>query len=138
MQSPLPIFCQLLRRAGIDPKKSLGQNFLVDESYLDRIVAAADLTRDDTVLEVGPGLGTLTARLAAQAGRVVAVELDDRLIPLLRAEFALNDNVHIVQGDILELAPGELMCELPLGDPAYAHDRAAQKSPIRNLHSPIL
>ena len=106
--SQLSVF-DLLHRAGIDPKKSLGQNFLVDESYLDRIVDAAELGEADVVLEVGPGLGTLTARLAANAGQVIAVELDDRLVPLLRAEFALRDNVHIVHGDILSLDVGELI-----------------------------
>ena len=92
-----------LRRYGIDPKKSLGQNFLVDETYLDHIVAAAEPARDDTVIEIGPGPGTLTARLAAQAGRVVAVELDTRLIGLLREEFAAQPHVTIVHGDILEM-----------------------------------
>jgi 16S rRNA (adenine1518-N6/adenine1519-N6)-dimethyltransferase len=107
----------LLRRAGIDPKKSLGQNFLVDERYLDRIVDAAELSSEDIVLEVGPGLGTLTARLAANAGHVIAVELDDRLVPLLRAEFALQENVHIVHGDILKLDVGKLITKTVTGDP---------------------
>ncbi len=92
----------LMRRYGIDPKRSLGQNFLVDERHLDRIVAAAELTPDDVVLEIGPGLGTLTRRLAAQAGQVVAVELDDRLIELLAADFADQPHVHIVHADILQ------------------------------------
>lgn len=100
---------ELLRQYGLDPKKSLGQNFLLDETHLDRIVAAAHLTRDDTVLEIGPGLGTLTHRLAAHAGRVVAVELDDRLIELLAAQFADQPHVEIVHGDILTLDPAVLM-----------------------------
>ncbi len=133
--SQLSVF-ELLRRAGIDPKKSLGQNFLVEEAYLDRIVAVADLSAGDTVLEVGPGLGTLTARLAAQADCVVAVELDDRLVPLLRAEFALSDNVHIVHGDILELAPGELIGECGLRNADYAHDGGSTNNPQSELPNP--
>jgi 16S rRNA (adenine1518-N6/adenine1519-N6)-dimethyltransferase len=99
----------LVRRYQIDPKKSLGQNFLIDTSYLDRIVAAAELTATDVVLEIGPGVGTLTRRLAAQAGQVVAVELDDRLIELLRADFAAQPHVHIVHNDILEIDPPSLI-----------------------------
>ena len=105
---------ELVRRYGIDPKRSLGQNFLIDAGYLDKIVAAAELAPSDTVLEIGPGLGTLTERLAAQAGSVVAVELDDRLIELLRGRFAAQPSVRIVHGDILELAPGSLV-----GDEGY-------------------
>jgi 16S rRNA (adenine1518-N6/adenine1519-N6)-dimethyltransferase len=105
---------ELVRRYQIDPKKSLGQNFLIDTSHLDRIVAAADLEPTDIVLEIGPGLGTLTRRLAAQAGHVVAVELDDRLIALLRADFADQPHVQIVHNDILEIAPPTLLrAELP-------------------------
>lgn len=100
---------ELVRRYRIDPKRSLGQNFLVDETHLDRIAAAADLSPADVVLEIGPGLGTLTERLAAQAGFVVAVELDDRLIELLRGRFADQPHVRIVHGDILELAPAHLV-----------------------------
>jgi 16S rRNA (adenine1518-N6/adenine1519-N6)-dimethyltransferase len=87
----------------------LGQNFLVDATYLDRIVAAADLTPADTVLEIGPGVGTLTSRLAAQAGHVVAVELDNRLIELLRADFAAQPHVQIVHADILDVDPPALL-----------------------------
>lgn len=108
-----------LRRYGIDPKKSLGQNFLVDESYLDRIVAEAELTRADTVIEIGPGPGTLTARLAAQAGRVVAVELDTRLIALLREEFAAQPHVSIVHGDILEADMAALAGDAAAGEGGY-------------------
>jgi 16S rRNA (adenine1518-N6/adenine1519-N6)-dimethyltransferase len=91
------------------PKKSLAQNFLVDETHRDRIIAAADLTPADTVLEIGPGRGVLTERLAQQAGRVVAVELDDRLIDPLRQQFAGHPHVTIVHGDILALDPAELI-----------------------------
>ncbi|RIK39950.1 MAG: ribosomal RNA small subunit methyltransferase A [Chloroflexi bacterium] len=91
------------------PKKSLAQNFLVDETHRDRIIAAADLTPADTVLEIGPGRGVLTTRLAQQAGRVIAVELDDRLIEPLRQQFAGQPHVTIIHGDILELDPVRLI-----------------------------
>ena len=104
-----PSLRDLLRAYDLDPKKSLGQNFLADDTYLERIAAGAELTADDAVLEIGPGLGTLTARLAQQAGRVVAVELDDRLISVLRGMFGTRAHVEIVHGDILQLDPGALM-----------------------------
>jgi 16S rRNA (adenine1518-N6/adenine1519-N6)-dimethyltransferase len=107
----MPSVMELVRRYQIDPKKSLGQNFLVDASHLDRIVAAADLQPTDVVLEIGPGLGTLTRRLAAQAGHVVAVELDNRLIELLRGDFAAEPHVHIVHNDILEVDPPALLAQ---------------------------
>lgn len=91
------------------PKKSLAQNFLVDDTHRDRIIAAADLTPADTVLEIGPGRGVLTHRLAQQAGYVVAVELDNRLIDPLRHAFAGQPHVTIVHGDILALDPVELI-----------------------------
>lgn len=93
---------ELLERAGLEPKKSLGQNFLFDQNILARIVDAAEVGPDDLVLEIGPGLGALTCELAARARRVVAVELDDRLLPLLEDELARYDNVRLVHGDILD------------------------------------
>lgn len=100
-----------LATLGIRPKKGLGQNFLVDPAHRARIVAAAELTPDDTVLEIGPGPGVLTELIAQQAGRVIAVELDDRLIPLLRQRFADQPHVTIVHGDILNVDVGALMSE---------------------------
>jgi 16S rRNA (adenine1518-N6/adenine1519-N6)-dimethyltransferase len=105
--SPIPL-AELLRRHSLHLKKSLGQNFLADPAHLDRIVAAAELTSDDVVVEVGPGVGTLTARLASQAGYVVAVELDASLLPALHETLASYGNVTLVQGDILQLDPGQL------------------------------
>lgn len=98
----------LLQRHDLHLKKSLGQNFLADPVHLQRIVAAAELTRADTVIEVGPGAGTLTARLAQAAGQVIAVELDQRLLPLLAETLRPYDNVTIIHGDILQLDPAAL------------------------------
>ncbi|MCW5880058.1 MAG: ribosomal RNA small subunit methyltransferase A [Anaerolineae bacterium] len=83
-------------------RKSLGQHFLLDNAALDKIVAAAELTPDDTVVEIGPGPGPLTRKLADAAGRVIAVELDERMVDLLRAEVTPGRAVEVVQGDILQ------------------------------------
>lgn len=100
---------RLLDQWGLRPSKGLGQNFLVDEALLGRIVAAAELTTDSVVLEVGAGFGTLTERLARVAGHVFAVELDARLMPILAGALTGLDNVSLVQGDILALDPAELL-----------------------------
>lgn len=93
---------QLLTHYQIEPKKSLGQNFLFDENVLARIVAAAELKPLEPVLEIGPGLGSLTRLLAQTNARVTAVELDSRFIPILQTELAYFDNVRLIHGDILE------------------------------------
>ena len=123
---------ELLRRHNLSLKKSLGQNLLIDNAHLARIAAAADLTPADTVLEIGPGLGALTRHLAEQAGRVVAVELDQRLIPILREQFAGQPHVAFVHADILELDPSELL-HAPLTDEARAPSRAAPYKVVANL-----
>jgi 16S rRNA (adenine1518-N6/adenine1519-N6)-dimethyltransferase len=94
-----------LAQLGIEPKKSLGQNFLFDEHILAQIAAAADLSPADHVLEIGAGIGSLTRHLAATAGRVVAVELDQRLFPILEQEVAAFSNVELLHADILSLEP---------------------------------
>jgi 16S rRNA (adenine1518-N6/adenine1519-N6)-dimethyltransferase len=98
-----------LTRLGLDPKKSLGQNFTVEPAVLQRMADAADLGPDDAVLEIGAGLGALTDVLAARARRVVAVEIDGRFIPHLRRRYAAQPHVEIVHGDILELDLANLM-----------------------------
>lgn len=95
----------LLRRFDLKPKKSLGQNFLVDEGALMKVTAAADLAPADTVLEIGPGLGSLTRHLAEAAARVVAVELDQNLLPPLQYVLSDSANVEVIHGDILNLQP---------------------------------
>ena len=94
---------RLLRRHRIDLKHRLGQNFLIDAAIRDRIASAAGVTPDDEVLEVGAGAGTLTVALAERCRRLVAVELDDRLIPVLHEVLGGRDNVEIVEADILKL-----------------------------------
>ena len=111
MKSDLPPLKvpSLLRQHDLRPNKSLGQNFLIDETALRKVVAAADLHGDEPVLEIGAGVGSLTRRLALAAGHVVAVEIDAKLLPLLRETLESFDNVSIVQADILQTDPQEVM-----------------------------
>lgn len=99
----------LLRRYGLRPEKSLGQNFLSDERALQQIVEIAGLTTEDCVLEIGPGLGSLTRWLAETARQVVAVELDQHLFAPLQEVLRPYSNVRLIQGDILSFAPDELL-----------------------------
>jgi len=99
----------LLRRFGLRARKGLGQHFLVDRGVLGTILEAAELAPGDTVIEVGPGLGILTEELARRAGRVIAVELDERLAGVLQKRLSSLANVSVVRGDILKLAPAGLI-----------------------------
>lgn len=105
---PLDIIA-LLRAHRIIPKKGLGQNFLVDPTALENIIAAAEITQASTVLEIGAGLGSLTRYLAYKARRVIAVELDSALIPILHQVLSPWDNVTIIQADILKIDPSQLI-----------------------------
>ena len=95
----------ILQKYNIKPSKRLGQNFLIDKSVLSKIISAADLSPDDIVLEVGPGLGILTLELAKRVKKVIAVEKDKKMIEILKN--VLNDknvkNVEVVEGDILKI-----------------------------------
>jgi 16S rRNA (adenine1518-N6/adenine1519-N6)-dimethyltransferase len=119
----------LLEAWDLRPSKGLGQNFLVDQSALERIVAAAELAPEDVVLEVGAGLGTLTERLARSAGSVVAVELDQRLMPVLRDVLADLENVTLVQGDILALDPAALVVAAGVQDAATGRYKVVANLP---------
>lgn len=93
----------LLARHGIRPKRRLGQHFLIDGNILRKIVEAADLTPSSNVLEIGPGLGTLTRELAGRAAKVVAVEADGSLMPVLEETLAAHDGLVLVHGDALKV-----------------------------------
>jgi 16S rRNA (adenine1518-N6/adenine1519-N6)-dimethyltransferase len=99
---------EVMKSHGFSVKKSLGQNFLVDPNILDKIVDAAELTSEKGAIEVGPGIGALTQRLASTAGKVMAIEIDQRLIPILEETLAQYPNTTVVHGDILEVDLPEL------------------------------
>jgi 16S rRNA (adenine1518-N6/adenine1519-N6)-dimethyltransferase len=107
----------LLRQYQLRPRKSLGQNFLIDEHALAQIVAKAGITRDDVVLEIGPGLGSLTRHLAEAARHVIAVEIDQSLLPPLQAVIAEYPNVSIVHGDILQIDPTAVLSHYLTNEP---------------------
>lgn len=98
-------------------RKSYGQNFLIDDHILNKIVEAADITKDDCVLEIGPGIGTMTQYLCEAAGRVVAVEIDTGLIPILNDTLSEYDNVTIINDDVLKVDIRSLCDEYNGGRP---------------------
>ena len=93
---------QVLQKHEFQFKKKFGQNFLIHPHVLDKIVDAAQITKDDFVLEIGPGIGTLTQYLCENARQVLAVEIDDKLIPILKETLQPYDNVEVLHGDILK------------------------------------
>lgn len=123
----------LLRRYGFHFSKTMGQNFLIDAAVPQAIAEASGADADTCVLEIGPGVGTLTAELAKRAGRVVSVELDSALLPLLAETMAEHPNVTILQGDILKLSL-----------PALAEEHFGKFTPIvcanlpYNITTPVL
>jgi 16S rRNA (adenine1518-N6/adenine1519-N6)-dimethyltransferase len=101
----------LLRRSGIRIKKNLGQHFLIDEEILELILSTAELTGRDIIVEIGPGLGVLTEELCRRAGRVIAVEIDNRLAIKLNRRLSRYHNLTVINGDILKIPLPELFTE---------------------------
>lgn len=101
-----------IRESNLRYKQSLGQNFLYDEELLASLTEAAGVTKDEDVLEIGPGCGSLTKHLCDAANRVLAVELDERLIPLLRAFLDEKKNLTVIQGDVMALNLKEITADL--------------------------
>jgi 16S rRNA (adenine1518-N6/adenine1519-N6)-dimethyltransferase len=95
---------EILEKYQIKPSKSLGQNFLIDKNILDKIINASNLSKQDVVLEVGPGIGTLTQELAKSAGKVIAIEKDHDMINILSETIKEFKNIEIIEGDILNLS----------------------------------
>lgn len=111
MNLPILDIPRLLHQYGLHPNKTLGQNFLLDENALQQVVDAAEVTPQDVVLEIGPGLGSLTRHLATNAHAVVAVEIDSSLIPALNQVVDQFSNVQVIEGDILALDPVQLVSQ---------------------------
>ncbi|MFC1789430.1 16S rRNA (adenine(1518)-N(6)/adenine(1519)-N(6))-dimethyltransferase RsmA [Patescibacteria group bacterium] len=103
----------LLKKYGFSPSKRLGQNFLVDKTALEKIVTAANLKKNEVVLEIGPGLGVLTQELAKKAGKVVSVEKDPKMIEVLRETVEGFGNVEIIKGDVRQIENRKLKIKNP-------------------------
>lgn len=99
----------LMKKYGIIANKKLGQNFLIDENVIDTIVNSSEISSDDLVIEIGPGLGTLTDKLLQKAGKVIAIELDVRMIDILKNRFFMYDNFEIINEDVLKVNLNELI-----------------------------
>lgn len=108
---------QILQKYQFRFQKKYGQNFLVDERVLERIMAAAEITKEDCVLEIGPGIGTMTQYLAERAGEVAAVEIDKNLIPILEETLAAYSNVTLINDDILKVDVNRIVAEKNGGSP---------------------
>jgi len=101
----------ILKKYGISANKSLGQNFLINEEAVYDIVKNAEISKDDLVIEIGPGLGTLTKELLEKAGKVIAIELDKRMIEILTDRFKLYDNFELINEDVLKVDLNSLIKE---------------------------
>jgi 16S rRNA (adenine1518-N6/adenine1519-N6)-dimethyltransferase len=100
---------EVIKQHEFHMKKKYGQNFLVDKSVLDKIITASELTKDDLVIEIGPGIGSLTQSLAEVSGQVVAIEIDKKLIPVLEETLANYDNVEVINKDVLKVDISEII-----------------------------
>lgn len=108
---------EVIQKHGFDFQKKFGQNFLIDSHVLNKIIDAAEITKDDFVLEIGPGIGTMTQYLAEAAREVTAVEIDRNLIPILKETLAAYDNVTVINQDVLKLDIAALAQEKNEGKP---------------------
>lgn len=107
----------VLQKYSFNFQKKFGQNFLIDTHVLEKIMDSAEITKEDCVLEIGPGIGTMTQYLAERAGHVVVVEIDKNLIPILEETLSAYDNVTIINNDILKVDINKLVDELNDGKP---------------------
>ena len=99
----------ILKKYNIKANKNLGQNFLINESVVEKIIETADIKKDELVIEIGPGLGTLTEFLLQKSGKVICVELDEKMIKILKDRFFMYNNLEIINEDILKLDLKELI-----------------------------
>ena len=108
---------EVLQKYNFNFQKKFGQNFLIDTHVLDKIIRESGITKEDCVLEIGPGIGTMTQYLAENAREIVAVEIDDHLIPILEDTLSAYDNVTVIHDDILKVDIGKIVEEKNAGKP---------------------
>ena len=113
---------EVIQKYDFDFQKKFGQNFLIDERVLEKIISAAEVNKDDFVLEIGPGIGTMTQYLAENAREVMAVELDKNLIPILSDTLSAYDNVSILNADILNVDIAKIVEEKKLTTIMVTHN----------------
>ena len=113
---------EVIQKYGFDFQKKFGQNFLIDERVLEKIISAAEVNKDDFVLEIGPGIGTMTQYLAENAREVMAVEIDKNLIPILSDTLSAYDNVSILNADILKVDIAKIVEEKKLTTIMVTHN----------------
>ena len=99
----------LMKQYEITANKNLGQNFLINEDIIEKIIMSANITKQDLIIEIGPGLGTLTKRLLENAGRVIAIELDDRMLTILQKRFFMDNHFVLINDDVLKVDLQELI-----------------------------
>lgn len=102
---------EIIKKHNFSIQKKYGQNFLIDEHVLNKIIAAAELSKDDYVIEIGPGIGTMTERMAPECRHVTAIEIDKELIPILSETLSGFDNVDIINEDVLKVDLNKLIAE---------------------------
>lgn len=101
----------LMKKYGITANKKLGQNFLIDDNVIEKIVDSSGITNEDLIIEIGPGLGTLTKELLEKASKVICIELDDRMISILKDRFFMYNNFEIINEDVLKVDLNKLINE---------------------------
>ena len=131
----------LLSSAGTEPRHRFGQNFMIDQNLVRIVADAGELSADDTVIEVGPGTGTLTEELLARAGRLIAVEIDRNLAAMLREHYASNSKFELIEGDALSskhALNAQLLERIAVGPrPAHPHTKLVANLPY-NIASPLV
>mgnify|MGYP004460174543 CR=1 FL=1 len=101
----------IMKKYKIRANKSLGQNFLINQNVVDNIVGCSNITKDDLVIEIGPGLGTLTKELLEKAGKVICIELDKKMVKILTERFSLYDNFELINNDVLQVKLNKIISE---------------------------
>lgn len=128
---------EILQKYNIRLTKSLGQNFLIDDNIVKRIVDAADVNAADLAIEIGPGIGSMTVELAARAGYVVAIEIDKHLIPALKENLSTFSNTHIINADVLDLDFKEVIPGFKQDNPSLSSVKVTANLPYY-ITTPII